>query len=86
MGIAIFGIDLGKYVCSIVEADEVGMVLRRRRVRRYKLVDHLSKLDPCVVAMEASCGAYHLAGQATSQGHEVRLMSPEYVRPYVKLC
>lgn len=86
MGIAIFGIDLGKYVCSIVEADEVGMVLRRRRVRRYKLVDHLSKLDPCVVAMEASCGAHHLAGQATSQGHEVRLMSPEYVRPYVKLC
>src|SRR6056297_497635 len=84
MGIAIVGIDLGKNVCSIVEADEVGMVLRRRRVRRDKLVDHLSKLDPCVVAMEASCGAHHLAGQATSQGHEVRLMSPEYVRPYVK--
>lgn len=84
MGIAIVGIDLGKNVCSIVEADEFGMVLRRRRVRRDKLVDHLSKLDPCIVAMEASCGAHHLAGQATGQGHEVRLMSPEYVRPYVK--
>ena len=42
MGIAIVGIDLGKNVCSIVEADEVGMVLQRRRVRRDKLVDHLS--------------------------------------------
>lgn len=42
MGIAIVGIDLGKNVCSIVEADEVGKVLQRRRVRRDKLVDHLS--------------------------------------------
>ncbi len=84
MGIAIVGIDLGKNVCSIVEADKFGMVLRRRRVRRDKLVDHLSKIDPCIVAMEASCGAHHLAGLATGQGHEVRLMSPEYVRPYVK--
>lgn len=74
MGIAIVGIDLGKNVCSIAEADEIGTVLRRRRVRRDKLADHLSKLDPCVVAMETSCGAHHLAGQVTGQGHEVRLM------------
>ena len=61
MGIAIAGIDLGKNVCSNVEADEFGIVLRRRRVRRDKLGDHLSKLVPCVVAMDASCGPHRLA-------------------------
>jgi transposase len=38
----------------------------------------------CVVAMEACCGAHHLGRGFAAQGHEVRLMSPEYVRPYVK--
>jgi transposase len=81
MAIAIAGIDLGKNVCNIAEVDKIGTVLRRRRVRRDKLVDHLSKLDPCVVAMEASCGAHHIARHAAECGHEVRLMSPEWVRP-----
>src|SRR5512139_1460425 len=43
-----------------------------------------SKLSPCVVAMEACCGAHHLGRILSSQGHTLRLMSPEYVRPYVK--
>jgi transposase len=41
-------------------------------------------LPVCVIAMEACCGAHQLARLFTAQGHEVRLMSPEYVRPYVK--
>ena len=41
-------------------------------------------LPRCVIAMEACCGAHHLARVVAAQGHEVRLMSPEYVRPYVK--
>src|SRR5215218_7167232 len=44
----------------------------------------LASLPPCIVAMEACCGAHHLGRILRSQGHEVRLMSPEYVRPYVK--
>jgi transposase len=43
-----------------------------------------SKLPTCIVAMEACCGAHHLGRLLTAQGHTVRLMSPEYVRPYVK--
>ena len=43
-----------------------------------------AKLPACVMAMEACCGAHHLGRILRSQGHEVRLMSPEYVRPYVK--
>jgi len=41
-------------------------------------------LPACIVAMEACCGAHHLGRTMSSQGHQVRLMSPEYVRPYVK--
>ena len=43
-----------------------------------------AELPACVVAMEACCGAHHLGRAAREQGHQVRLMSPEYVRPYVK--
>src|SRR5690606_35818685 len=41
-------------------------------------------MPACVMAMEACCGAHHLGRQLREQGHDVRLMSPEYVRPYVK--
>src|SRR4030095_10863405 len=43
-----------------------------------------ARLEVCTVAMEACCGAHHLGRQIAEQGHRVRLMSPEYVRPYVK--
>jgi transposase len=41
-------------------------------------------LAPCFIAMEARCGAHHLGRLLAAQGHDVRLISPEYVRPYVK--
>jgi transposase len=84
MKIAVLGIDLGKNVCSIVGLDGSGAVMLRRRVRRDTLVDLVGKLPACIVAMEACCGAHHLGRLFASQGHDVRLMSPEYVRPYVK--
>ena len=80
----ILGIDLGKNSCSIVGLDEAGSVVMRRRVRREGVVALVAKFPGCVVAMEACCGAHHLGRLLVAQGHEVRLMSPEYVRPYVK--
>jgi transposase len=55
-----------------------------RRLRRESVVALAAKLPGCVVAMEACCGAHHLGRQLAAQGNQVRLMSPEYVRPYVK--
>ena len=85
MQIAVLGIDLGKNSCSIVGLDVGGAVVLRRRMRREGVINLAAKLKPCVVAMEACCGAHHLGRSLQMQGHEVRLMSPEYVRPYVKL-
>ena len=84
MEIAILGIDLGKNSCSIVGLDLVGKVLVRRRMRRETVVAFCAKLPTCVVAIEACCGAHHMGRALAAHGHTVRLMSPEYVRPYVK--
>ena len=84
MKIAVLGIDLGKNVCSVVGLDSSGAVVLRRRVRRDTLIDLVAKLPSCIVGMEACCGAHRLGRLFAAQGHDVRLMSPEYVRPYVK--
>jgi transposase len=84
MDIAVLGIDLGKNSCSVVGLDGSGTVILRRRMQRKTIVELTSKLSPCIVAMEACCGAHHLGRVLLAQGHTVRLMSPEYVRPYVK--
>jgi transposase len=84
MSIFVLGIDLGKNVCSLVGLDEAGAVVLRRRLRRDGVVDFVGKLPSCVVAMEACCGAHHLGRLLGAAGHTIRLMSPEYVRPYVK--
>src|SRR6516225_12421543 len=82
--VQIIGVDLGKNGCSLVGLDHAGQVVLRRRVRRDGLTALLAKLPSAVVAMEACCGAHHLGRLLVAQGREVRLMSPEYVRPYVK--
>lgn len=84
MHVSVLGIDLGKNSCSIVGLDDSGKVVVRRRMRRETVIAFAAKLPGCVVAMEACCGAHHMGRTLAAQGHEVRLMSPEYVRPYVK--
>ena len=84
MSIFVLGIDLGKNVCSLVGLDAAGAVVLRRRLRRDGVATFVGKLQPCIVAMEACCGAHHLGRVLGAVGHTIRLMSPEYVRPYVK--
>ncbi len=84
MRIAVLGIDLGKNSCSLAGLDPSGAVVLRRRMGRQGILAFAEGLPPCVMAMEACCGAHHLGRILRAQGHEVRLMSPEYVRPYVK--
>src|SRR5215470_18552622 len=82
--IAVLGIDLGKNSCSVAGLDMNGAVVLRRRMTRETLVAFADKLPACIVAMEACCGAHFLGRTFAAQGHTVRLMSPEYVQPYVK--
>ena len=84
MDISVLGIDLGKNSCSVVGLDAIGKVVVRRRMRRETVITYAATLPACVVAMEACCGAHHMGRALARQGHAIRLMSPEYVRPYVK--
>jgi transposase len=82
--IRVLGIDLGKDICSVVGMDGAGKILLRRRMRRDTLLKLAAGIPSCIVAMEACCSAHHLGHHLRNQGNDVRLMSPEYVRPYVK--
>jgi transposase len=84
MQIAMLGIDLGKNSCSVAGLDTSGRVVLRRRLHRDSVVKLASCLPASVIAMEACCGAHHLGRLLQAYGHEIRLMSPEYVQPYVK--
>lgn len=66
MTITILGIDLGKTVCSIVGLDASGAVVLRRRMRRQTVIKFASGLQPCVVAMEACCGAHTTLGMRSA--------------------
>jgi transposase len=78
-------IDLGKTVCSLAGVNESGTVVFRKRLQRHRLLDFLDELPSCIVAMEACSGAHHIRRFCLQAGHEPRLMSPLYVRPYVKV-
>ena len=84
MQVSVLGIDLGKNSCSLVGLDGIGKVVVLRRMRSETVIAFAAKLPPCIVAMEACCGAHHMDRALAAQGHMIRLMSPEYVRPYVK--
>jgi transposase len=78
------GIDLGKSVFHIVGQDVAGAILLRRRLSRPQLVTLTANLPACRVGMEACCGAHYLGRILARQGHDVRLMPAQYVRPFVK--
>ncbi len=94
--ISVLGVELGKSSCGVVGLDNASKVVRRRRVARDGLAALLAKLPEatklsdatklpaCNAAMEACCGAHFVGRAAQAYGHQVRLMPPEYVRPYVK--
>jgi transposase len=78
------GLDIAKSVFQVHGIDEAGKVVHRRRLRRSQLEAFFGKLAPAVVGVEACGTAHHWARRLESLGHEVRLMAPAYVKPYVK--
>jgi transposase len=78
------GLDLAKNVFQVHAIDAAGEVLVRKALRRRQVTPFFSRLAPCLVGMEA-CGTRHFwAREIAALGHEVKLMPPAYVKPYVK--
>ena len=82
--ISIVGVDLAKSVFQVHGADERGAVVLRKKLRRDQVRGFFAGLQPCIVAMEACASAHHWAREIMAVGHEVRLIPPAYVKPFVK--
>jgi len=84
MEITTLGLDLAKNVFQVHAVSSTGEVVVRRALRRAQMIPFFSKLSPCLVGMEACGTSHYWARELTGLGHEVRLMPPAYVKPYVK--
>ncbi|MGC1953247.1 MAG: IS110 family transposase [Gammaproteobacteria bacterium] len=84
MKIKTLGIDLAKSIFHLVGVDERGEVTLRKKLRRKQVLAFLANLEPCRVGLEACGGSNYWAREMAKFGHDVRLMSPQFVKPYVK--
>lgn len=81
--VATIGLDIGKRVLQVHGADTAGRPVVQHKLRREDVRGFFAKLPPCLVGMEACSTAHHWAREITAFGHEVRLIPPAYVKPYV---
>jgi transposase len=84
MQITTVGLDLAKRILQVHAVDASGDVVVRKALRRSQVMPFFTKLPPCLIGMEACGTSHHWARELTGLGHEVRLMPPAYVKPYVK--
>ncbi len=84
MSVVTIGLDLAKSVFQVHGVDAAGHTVLRRRLARGELVAFFAKLPACLVGMEACSSAHHWARELVQLGHTVRLIPPQYVKPYVK--
>lgn len=78
------GLDIAKSVFQVHGVDSEGGVVIRQKLTRARLLKFFGKLDPCLVGIEVCGTSHHWARELIELGHDVRLMPPSYVKPYVK--
>jgi transposase len=84
MKVHILGVDLAKNVFQLHGVDRKGRAVLVRRVRRELLLKVLGELEPCLMGIEASTGAFYWQRQFEKLGHAVKIMAPQYVKPFVR--
>ena len=84
MKITTIGIDLAKEVFQIHGIDATGKTVLRKQLRRSEMAKFFTNLEPCLIGMEACGSAHHWARKLGEYGHTVKLMAPQFVKPYVK--
>ena len=84
MQVSIVGLDIARQVFQLHGVDANGNVLLRKRLKRSQVLGFFANLPRCLVGLEACGGAHYWARTIGRFGHMVRLMSPQFVKPYVK--
>lgn len=82
--ITTLGIDLAKNVFQLHGTDKQGNCVLKKRLARSKLAEFIVKLPACLIGIEACGSAHYWARKFTAMGHTVKIMSPQYVKPYIK--
>ena len=82
--ITTIGLDLAKMIFQVHGADEGGRPVVRKKLRRGQMLGFFASLSPCFIGMEACGSAHYWARELQALGHEVRLIPPQYVKPFVK--
>jgi transposase len=80
----VIGVDVAKSVFQIHGTDARGTVVLRHQLRRAQVLPFFAQMPPSLIGMEACGGAHHWARSLRAMGHTVRLMAPQFVKPYVK--
>jgi transposase len=84
MSVSMIGLDTAKSVFQVHAVDETGQMVIRRKLQRSEVIPFFKKLAGCTVVMEACGAAHHWARVLTGLGHDVKLVAPEAVKPFVK--
>ncbi|WP_417526228.1 IS110 family transposase, partial [Marinovum sp.] len=82
--VTVIGIDLAKSVFQLHGAAATGTPVFRKKLSRAQVLKFLGELPPCLVAMEACASSHYWGREIMTLGHEVRLIPPIYVKPFVK--
>ena len=78
------GIDLAKDLFQVHVVDSHGKAVLRKQIRRSEMTKFFVNLPPCLIGMEACGRAHYWARKLSEYGHTVKLMAPQFVKPYVK--
>jgi len=84
MKITTIGIDLAKELFQVHGVDAHGKTVLRKQLRRSEMAKFFANLEPCLIGMEACSSSHYWARKLQEYGHTVRLMAPQFVKPYVK--
>ena len=84
MKITTIGLDIAKSIFHLCGVNKMGRLLKKKQLKRKQVLPYLARLEPCLVVMEACGGANYWAREIKALGHEVKLIAPQYVKPYVK--
>jgi len=82
--VTLVGIDLGKHSFHLHGQDRKGKGVFRKKLSRKQLVEFFATFHACTIVMEACAGSHHMARKLAALGHQVKLISPQFVRPFVK--
>jgi transposase len=81
--VVVVGLDIAKSVFQVHGVDRDGAVVVRRRLRRSRVLPFFATVEPCRIGIEACATGHYWARELGALGHDVRLMAPSYVKPYV---